>query len=70
MRAHIQEVEVVKIENEAFVLGIPQKIKKGRCEKEAFVLDRPLKLKVKCENDAFARDVLQKLTTSSWQNDT
>ena len=69
MRAHIQEVEVVKIENEAFVLGIPQKIKKGRCEKEAFVLDRPLKLKVKCENDAFARDVLQKLTTSSWQSD-
>jgi len=69
MRAHIQEVEVVKIENEAFVLGIPQKIKKGRCEKEAFVLDRPLKLKVECENDAFARDVLQKLTTSSWQSD-
>ena len=24
----------------------------------------------RCENEAFARDVLQKLTTSSWQNDT
>ena len=46
----------MKIKNEAFVLGIPQKIKKGRCEKEAFVLDRPPKLKVEDVRTMLSRE--------------